>query len=597
MVERATKLRWRRRFRRSQKHVENLGLQAEEGLDRHLFGRLNKLVGIRRFVTTWVMLLCLLVFGVVLQGRALSNYYQTTQPIPGGIYNEGILGAFTNANPIYASGLVDTAVSRLVFSGLMKTDVNNNLVGDLASELSVNASGETYTATLRPDVYWHDNYPLTAQDVVFTYKTIQNPDAKSPLLSNWKDVKITAKDTHTIVFTLPHPLSSFPYSLTTGILPLHILKSYSPTQLRTASFDTADPIGTGPYKWEAVEVHGDTPETREEQVGLVANERYYDGVPKIPHFTIRAFHDQERLTKSYNNSELTAVAGLESVPDDMKLNNESVEYDTPLTAEVMVFLKNDVDTLKDPLVRQALTRATSPQQTISGLGYPVVPADAPLLKSMVGYQPKLAQLGYNVAAAKKLLDKAGWKMGQDGFRTKKGQRLTINMTSESNSQYSYVAQVLQKQWREIGVDLVVTLQSSDDLQNTLAFHNYDALLFGVSLGNDPDVFAYWHSSQADIRSANRLNFSEYKSAVADRALEAGRSRSKPKVREIKYEPFLKAWRQDAPAIALYQPRFLYITKSKVYNLDPTVLNDPADRYSNVQNWMIREVKKDNNPKS
>lgn len=592
MVDRATKLRWRRRFRRSQRQVENLGMQAEEGLDRHLFGRLNKLVGIRRFVTTWVMLLCLLVFGVVLQGRALSNYYQTTQPIPGGIYNEGILGAFTNANPIYSSGLVDSAVSRLVFSGLMKNDSDNKLIGDLASKLSVNTTGDVYTATLRTDARWHDNYPVTAQDVVFTYKTIQNPDAKSPLMSNWKDVKITAKGAHTVVFTLPHPLASFPYSLTTGILPLHILKSYSPSQLRTASFDTADPIGTGPYKWETIEVHGDTPETREEQIGLVANDDYYGGAPKIPHFTIRAIHDEERLVTSFNRNELTAVAGLKTVPDNMKLTNDSVEYDTPLTAEVMVFLKNDTKVLKDPQVRQALTRATNSHRIISGLGYPVVTADAPLLKSMVGYQPKLAQLDYNVAAAKKLLDKAGWKTGKDGIRTKKGERLTFNMYSESDDQYAHVAQVLQSQWREIGVDLVVTLQSSDDLQNTLAFHNYDSLLFGVSLGSDPDVFAYWHSSQADIRSANRLNFSEYKSTVADRALEAGRSRSKPKVREIKYEPFLKAWRQDAPAIALYQPRFLYVTISKVYNLNPTVLNDSADRYSNVQNWMIREAKKD-----
>ncbi len=591
MVDRATKLRWRRRFRRSQQRVENLGVQAEEGLERHFFGRLNKLVGIRRFVVSWVLLLSFLAFGVVLQNRVLSSSYQVVGPVPGGIYNEGVLGTFTNANPLYATGSVDAAVSHLIFSGLMKYDSNNHLVGDLASSVTSDDRAEVYTATLRPNIYWHDDYPVTAQDVVYTYKTIQNPDTRSPLLANWEDVKIEAKDTHTIVFTLPHGLASFPNSLTTGILPRHLLKDYSPSQLRAIPFNTVAPVGTGPYKWQTVEVHGNTPETRQEQIGLVANDRYYAGEPKIPRFTIHAFHNQNSLTQSFNNHELTAIAGFETAPDDIKLTDSSGEYNIPLTAETMIFMKN-AGILQDSTLRQALTQATNAPQIVSGLGYPVIPADAPLLKSMVGYQAKLAQLPYNLHAANTLLDKAGWKVGADGIRSKAGQRLTFNLLSESTSQYSYVTQVLQKQWRDIGVDLVVTLQSSDDLQNTLAFHNYDALLFGISLGTDPDVFAYWHSSQADIRSANRLNFSEYKSTIADRALEAGRSRTNNKLREAKYEPFLRVWRQDAPAVALYQPRFLYITRSKVYNFEPTVINDAADRYSNVQNWMIREAKQD-----
>jgi len=80
--------------------------------------------------------------------------------------------------------------------------------------------------------------------------------------------------------------------------------------------------------------------------------------------------------------------------------------------------------------------------------------------------------------------------------------------------------------------------------------------------------------------------SEYKSPVADKALEAGRTRNDVAVRSTKYRPFLESWRDDAPAIGLYQPRFLYLTSTQVYGLAIHQLNDPVDRLANVENWMI-----------
>jgi peptide/nickel transport system substrate-binding protein len=588
-IDRVTKLRWRRRFRRKQRQVENLGVQAEEQLEQNFFKRLNHFVGVRRFMAAWVLLFGLLTAGVIMQAQGLSRYYQSIQPVPGGTYTEGVMGSFTNANPLYATGSVDAAVSRLVFSGLMKYDENNTLVGDLAAKLETDDKATVYTVRLKPNLQWHDGYPITAQDVIFTYKTIQNPDAKSPLLPNWKNVKIEAKDTRTIVFTLPHPLASFPYSLTNGIVPKHLLDKTSASQLRTISFNTANPVGSGPYKWEAVEVEGNTPETREERVGLSANEHYHEGAPKIPHFVVRAFHDEKRLLDSFAKQELTALAGAQSIPDSLQRNREIVEFNIPLSGEVMVFFRTNQEVLGDTKVRQALTHATNTEQIINSLGRPVIAADGPLLKSDIGYRKDIRQLPYNIEVAEKILNENGWKMGAHGIREKGGKPLRFRLFSQSNSEYANVAQALQRQWRAIGADVQVILQSESDLQSTLAFHNYDALLFGISLGTDPDVFAYWHSSQADVRSPNRLNFSEYKSATADRALEAGRARTETDVRATKYKPFLEAWRGDAPAIALYQPDFLYVTYGKIYNLDPKIINTPIERYSNVHNWMMRDA--------
>jgi peptide/nickel transport system substrate-binding protein len=113
------------------------------------------------------------------------------------------------------------------------------------------------------------------------------------------------------------------------------------------------------------------------------------------------------------------------------------------------------------------------------------------------------------------------------------------------------------------------------------------VLHGITIGGDPDVFVYWDSSQTDIRSANRLNFSEYKSSSSDEALQAGRSTIDPKLRAIKYHAFLTNWKTDAPAMGLYQPRFLYITRGDVYGLNDHSINTGIGRFSNVSDWMIR----------
>ncbi len=587
MVKKTTKLRWRRRFRRGQHQVENLSVSAEQGLEKHFFKRFSHLATVRRFVTGWVLLIILLGAGLIVQVRALSPYYQEIKPVDGGIYSEGILGTFTTVNPLYATGSVDTSISKLLFAGLMKYNSKNQLVSDMASSVAADDSGLNYTVKLRDDVFWHDGRPVTSDDVIFTYQLIQNPDAKSPLRTNWQGTKLVKKDDKTLIFTLPHPLSSFPHLLTNGIVPQHILGKITPSQLRTVSFNTTSPVGSGPFKWDSIQISGQTPETREEQIGLSANARYHDGSPKIDRFIVKAIHTEQSLTNQFNGKQIDAMVGLDNFPESVQHNLSITEYDIPINGEAMVFFKSSSEALKDKTVRQALTKATDHKELLDGIGYPVISVNSPLLPSHLGYAKDITQLPTNIAEANAMLDQAGYVKDDKGFRTKDGKELSFQLYSRNSSEYAYVTQILQKDWRAIGVNVNVVLQSDTDLQSTIALHNYDALLYGITLGSDPDIYAYWHSSQADVRSSNRLNFAEFKSKVADAALEGGRTRSDPVLRAAKYRPFLTAWRDEAPAVALYQPRFLYITRGKVYGLDPTVVNTATDRYANVQNWQIR----------
>lgn len=586
MIDRVTKLRWRRRLRRSQHTVETVTVQAEKGLEQYLFKRFGRLGNVRRFVTGWVLLVILLGTGVVMQTQALSPYYRTTQPVSGGIYTEGILGTFTTANPLYATTSVDSSVSRLLFASLLKPNGQNQLVNDLAKEVKSDERNIQYTVTLRDDISWHDGRPVTVEDVIFTYQLIQNPDAKSPLRANWVSVKIEKIDERTVKFTLPHPLASFPRLLTNGILPRHLLDTIQPSELRTINFNTSSPVGSGPFKWDSIQISGQTPETREEQIGLSAFDDYHDGKPQLDRFIIKAIHKPEALEEQFKARQVDAIVGKDKLPDSLDVTEVS-EYELPINGQVMIFLKSTSEALKDKVVRQAITKGTNRDEIIRSLGYAVIASDGPLLKSHLGYDKTVVQLPYNVQEANALLDQNGWVRGVDGTRKKGDVPLVVKFYSRDSSEYAQISQIIQRQWKEIGVKAEVILQSDTDLQSTLALHSYDALLYGITVGADPDVYAYWHSSQADIRASNRLNFAEFKSKIADSALEAGRARSNPVVRAAKYKPFSQAWVDEAPAIALYQPRFLYITRGKLYGFNSRVVNTPTDRYANVQNWQVR----------
>ncbi|HET9098002.1 MAG TPA: peptide ABC transporter substrate-binding protein [Candidatus Saccharimonadales bacterium] len=579
------------RLKLSRKQVENIGTHAEDSLDKLLLRRFYRLAPVRRFVLAWVGLLILLMGGVFYENLALSDFYQQLRHIPGGIYTEGVEGTFTNANPIYATSDADRTVSSLLFSGLLKTGADGNLEGDLASNYSVDSSEKVYTVHLRSGLKWQDGVPLTSRDVVFTFKTIENPDADSPLFSSWKGIDVSAPNADTVIFKLPDVLASFPNNLTTGIIPQHLLSTVADTDLRSDEFNTVHPVGSGPFEWQALQVlNGSDPSNLETEIALRPFVGYVGGSPKLDQFTVDVFSDSNQLLSAFESKNLTAMEGVDNVPASLFHKPGVVDNSFILRAADMVFFKTSSGVLADKNIRSALVQSANVPAIVKSLGYSTLQVREPLLMRQLGYNPAYAQQNFNLPAAKQLLDSDGWKVGKDGFRYKNGQSLSFMLTALNTTENQKVTNELRRQWQAAGVQLNVQLLNPTDFQSAISYHNYDALMTAVSIGTDPDVFVYWDSSQADIRSTNRLNFSEYNNPTADQALEAGRTRLDPAIRVIKYAPFLQAWQQDNPALGLYQPRLIYLTNGSVGGIGEHVINTPTDRFNNVQNWEIRETK-------
>ena len=108
----------------------------------------------------------------------------------------------------------------------------------------------------------------------------------------------------------------------------------------------------------------------------------------------------------------------------------------------------------------------------------------------------------------------------------------------------------------------------------------------MDIGADPDVYAYWHSSQA---GSDGLNFSGYRNPLADDNLSSARSRLDANLRNIKYRTFINQWLSDVPAVGLYQPSISYVSHNKLTSFDQEInLPSAVDRYSNVIYWSVEK---------
>ena len=570
--------RFGRQLRAFQRDTQAIRKWWVNYVNAHIWGKWRQLGMIRRLILIWWGVLLVAAIGVINQLGSLSGYYLTQGPAAGGTYIEGVVGGVKNINPILPESGASSDVSRLVFSGLTRYNTIGRLEGDLASSWEVSPDGKTYTFKLRQGVKWHDGAPFKAEDVVFTLVAIQNPDSRSPLAASWQGVKASATDEYTVVFELPSPYAPFLHSTTVGILPMHKLGAIDPKSLRANQFNQK-PIGTGPFK-----VSHFLPS--EQEIQLVANADYHFGRPLLDEFIFRAYKTESALVDAYAKKQITAMSSVGGgvYPQAEQLSELNL-IDYKLPRQTTLFFKNTDPTLKDRKVRQALQLGLSRDQIVEEvLKKRALAVTLPLPPGSPGYNTKYKSLDNDMAQAKKLLDEAGWKQ-QGQYRKKGDAEFKLRLVTRAGGSYPKIAQWLKNRWQELGLNLEITQTDINDLQQShIRPRNYDILLYGVNLGADPDVYAFWHSSQSNDPG---LNLSQYSSGRADKGLEQGRTVSDEQTRAFKYDSFLAAWTEDVPAVVLFQPYYVYGVSKDVRGPVGHTLGEPADRFYGVERWTVQ----------
>ena len=581
-MSKASKGKLRLGYKRLALRVKHAEGATQRHASRFILRRIENVRLVMTEIMIWLAAIALLIAGLGIQYSWNSQGSKKDGAKSGGVYVEGVIGNISTLNPLLAASEPEQAVSRLLFSSLYNYDVTGALHTDLAESMTVK-DDKVYTIKLRNAV-WHDGKKLTAEDVVYTINLIKNPQVRSPLRVNWLDISARAIDDSTVEFMLPAVYAGFSHALTFPVIPKHILQSVSPSSMREADF-SSNPVGSGPFAVKRVQTSESTSST--DVVRMEPNTKYYGAVSTLSRLELRAYGNESLLAKAVNSGEVSAASGLSlSAADNIKSKQYSTKH-WLLNKGVYLLMNNRSQTLQDARVRQALRYATDTSSIRATVGDNVARLDTPILQSQIAQRLPVAP-DYNLDKAKALLKEAGWTYNQGQWKGKDGRPLAVAVTTSSGrDEYKKIVDALKQQWSKLGVD--VQLREIDTSSTTTSFvqsvlqpRDYDALLYELELGADPDVFAYWHSSQA---SASGYNFANYSNRTVDNDLVGGRSRTNSALRAAKYIQFVNQWLNDAPAIGLYQSVGSYVLNNGASIVEPRgSLNTMNDRYADVTTW-------------
>ena len=163
------------------------------------------------------------------------------------------------------------------------------------------------------------------------------------------------------------------------------------------------------------------------------------------------------------------------------------------------------------------------------------------------------------------------------------ENLAFTITTINQPQLIKIAELLKDAWKNIGAEAQIKAVGVSEIKDLIKNRDYDILLYGESLGSEPDLYPFWHSSQ--IKDPG-LNLSTYQNKDVDQLLKEARETLDKSVKQEKYEILQDKILLDTPALFLYNPDYLYWVSEKINGIDTTKIVDPAKRFSNIENWYI-----------
>lgn len=538
-----------------------------------------------------------LVLAVIFIGSVLLFLWQANNKISiviperGGTLKEGVIGTPRFINPLLAISDADRDMATLIYSGLMRPDNKGGLEMDLAEKYEISNDGLEYTFTIKPGLVWHDGEPITSDDIIFTIQQAKDPMLKSAKRASWEGVAAEKIDDKTVKFILEKPYTPFLENTTLGILPKHLWKEAT-SDLMSFSDLNINPVGSGPYKIKSVS--RDSSGIISSAV-LEANKKFALGSPYIDKMSVKFYPSEEKLLNAYKNREIDGVSAVApQLLEEIKRKDSNIKIFSLPRIFGVFFNKNSAKIFAQKEVRQALKMATDKKKIIDealkGFGTRL---DYPIPPGTIGALPKKNDAS-SIDDAKKLLEKNGWKAGDDGIYEKKISknetlRLSFSVSTSNVPELKNAAELIKSMWEKVGAAVEVKVFEIGDLnQNIIRPRKYDALLFGEVVGRDPDPFVFWHSSQ---RNDPGLNIAMYTNITVDKLLEKARTISDEEERKEIYGQFQEEIEKDVPAVFLYSPYFIYIAPQSLSGMEwSESITTPSERFSQIYKWYLETGK-------
>lgn len=466
---------------------------------------------------------------------------QTVKQATGGVLRLFSAEAHFQLNPHLTSNGNNLDASRITYEPLASFDKDGVLIPILAAEIpslengGVASDGKSVTWKLKQNVLWSDEKPFTAEDVLFTYQYITNPDVKSTNATTYsavKNVEILDQYTIKVNFSDVTPAWYIPFVGWAGvILPKHKFEAFNGSNAQDAPANIL-PVGTGPYYVVAPGikpqevwllgtqlikttkiVYKPNPYYREKDLPLFSRiELLGGGRPDeaeklvldeqiIDIAFIRGQILPETLAKLENSTQAKLVITFGTIVERILLNHTDPNQEI---GGERSSLKTSHPFFSDKKVRQALAYAID-RETIAKLFGPTGKPTTNNLVSPPQFNSPHVYYEYNLDKARQLLDEAEWKdTDGDKIRDKEGVKLKIVFQSPLGGTDEQIQKIVKSSLNSIGIDVELKLTDpsamfGSPLENPDSAPRFNADLMAFSIGSpsiDPGPFMrFWTCEQ------------------------------------------------------------------------------------------------------
>ncbi len=550
-------------------------------------GREARRAATRRVASTAFLAAAVVLAALV--GTARAEIPDFTPEQMGGTLRRCFSSEPQNLNPITGKDLYEKYVNEYVFEYLIELDVaTGELEGVLAERWEISDDGLTITFHLRPEACFSDGHPVTAEDVVFSYRLVRNPEIDARSLASYlsKCERCEAVDEHTVRFVWKEKY--FKVAESSGnifpILPKHLYEKHVEVDPEADEADVKHFndlvqgfVGTGPYVFQSWKTG--------RLITLVRNPKYWGKPRAFDRITFQIINEEQASVQAFLSGDIDYLSitpewrnKLQDHPGHADRHEfEIYRYSSPAggysfigwnNATYEVVEKADGSTervarphplFSDWRVRRAMTHLIDRRALLKYLYFNVGKvATGPFWSQSPQYPPEVEPWPYDRDEAERLLAEAGWKDrdGNGWLENEAGKRFEFEWTMPSGHQQTMdLARIIKEEFRRSGIDVRTQFVDWPVFVRTLDSRDFDAVIlaWGGSGALEKDPYQIWHS---DAVADQGHNFVTFRNEKADRLIEDARS-------EMDFERRTRLFREFHRLLHRLQPYTFFIERESL----------------------------------
>jgi peptide/nickel transport system substrate-binding protein len=455
----------------------------------------------------------------------------------------------------------------------------------LAQSYAWSNSGKTLTFTLRKGVKWSDGVPFNSADVAFTFNLEKNNPALNQYGIPFASITTVGQYKVAVNFTKSAYEDLDYLAGLTYILPQHIWKTIKDP----ATWADPKPVGTGAYEVSSVS---------SDVVTFTANPHYYmPGLPKIKTIQAPSFSSNTSSDLAISSGEVDwGSAYIPNITKDYTDRNSNyLISNIPVALEFLVPNMQSGPTASLPVreaISAAIDRSYVSKVVYQGYAGPTNPEGVlrPNFNDILDPSLASAHFTYSVAAAKKILQDAGYTMGSNGYFEKDGKELTVSVLVGSPlTDYVQSLQIIAAEEKLAGINLVIDSVSEAEEVSDWALGKFQMTINNYGYTTNPYVFfdslIDGSSVPPEGKEDTGGDYGRYNNATVDSLL--NKINASPSLNAVldDYYQIEQIFKANLPLIPLFNQQDEVEFNGNVVTGEPT----PSNPYSTSAGWISPDL--------